>query len=1066
VLKQIISTIKTDNMNKILILLFSLLFSTLFSQNSLVRYPSIDPLGKNIAFVFQGDIWVMNLENKQTNRITIHNAYDALPVWSPDGEQIAFSSNRFGSMDVFVINKNGSGLKRLTYHPSFDRVNSWTQKNRIIFETKRLTASVERDNELFYVSPDGGNPKKLMDAFGSYAVESPDEKNVAFVIGSCRISRQAYQGSANKDIWIYNKKNKSYKQLTTNSFNEFAPSWLNNEALLFISSTGGDTYQLVSQKLTEEQAQVLADFKEFGLRHYSYAQKAQKAVMESGMELEILDLKTGKRQDIDTDLTFESRKNHTEHQTYTGGVSNYDVSPNGKYIVTEIKGNLFLSLAKDKDNFTKALTNDSYFNTQPLWLNDSAIIYRSNKSKKNEIYLLSSNSTNEPNLFRTLKLKNDFLYSDDEDIFDMVLSNKMNQIALRVGDGKLVVADIDENGKITNQKILNDSWAPTTGLCWSPDDKYLAYSQTNLDFNREIYIQAANNTSDPVNVSMHPRTDISPSWSPDGKMLAFASIRNNSDYDIWYVWLQKSDYEKSIVEKKYEEAIFEEEENENDSVVVKIDFVRIYDRLFQLTRLPGNETNPIFSKESDFIYFNSNSNENGKTDLYKIRWDGKEIKELTKKGTAGREMSLGPESKYLYLLKKGGKPGRLNLSGDKMQNIPIKAEADWNYKEVRVQVFETAWQAINQRFYDPDFHGKDWEGLKNKYKPIALSASTDEDFRSIFNWMLGEINASHMGLRGPREKTKNQDKTALLGIEFESQKRGIKIIRVLPESPADKSESQLMKDDVILTINQKEIEEEDNFYRYLVNQADKPTLLKIDRGGNEMEIEIRPTDNLTTAKYNDWVAFNRKLVDKYSKGRLGYLHIRAMGWSSFERFERDLMAAAYGKEGIVIDVRYNGGGWTTDYLMAVLNVKQHAYTIPRGATEDLSKNFKDFREHYAFGERLPFASWTKPSIALCNQNSYSNAEIFSHAYKHNEIGTLVGTPTFGAVISTGSKSLMDGSYVRIPFRAWFVKATDENMELVPAIPDIIVNLLPDSRAKGNDEQLQKAVEVLLEELGE
>jgi tricorn protease len=140
-------------MNKILILLFSLLFSTLFSQNSLVRYPSIDPLGKNIAFVFQGDIWVMNLENKQTNRITIHNAYDALPVWSPDGEQIAFSSNRFGSMDVFVINKNGSGLKRLTYHPSFDRVNSWTQKNRIIFETKRLTASVERDNELFYVSP-------------------------------------------------------------------------------------------------------------------------------------------------------------------------------------------------------------------------------------------------------------------------------------------------------------------------------------------------------------------------------------------------------------------------------------------------------------------------------------------------------------------------------------------------------------------------------------------------------------------------------------------------------------------------------------------------------------------------------------------------------------------------------------------------------------------------------------------------------------------------------------------------------------------------------------------------
>ncbi|NBC58438.1 MAG: peptidase S41, partial [Bacteroidetes bacterium] len=169
------------------------------------------------------------------------------------------------------------------------------------------------------------------------------------------------------------------------------------------------------------------------------------------------------------------------------------------------------------------------------------------------------------------------------------------------------------------------------------------------------------------------------------------------------------------------------------------------------------------------------------------------------------------------------------------------------------------------------------------------------------------------------------------------------------------------------------------------------------------------------------------------------------------------------KEGIVIDVRYNGGGWTTDYLMAVLNVDQHAYTIPRGAAKSL-ENHKNFKENYPFGERLPLASWTKPSIALCNQNSYSNAEIFSHAYKTLDLGTLVGTPTFGAVISTGGARLQDGSYIRLPFRAWYVKATEENMENGPAVPDIIINNPPAYKAKNIDPQLKRAVDELLNQL--
>ena len=211
-------------------------------------------------------------------------------------------------------------------------------------------------------------------------------------------------------------------------------------------------------------------------------------------------------------------------------------------------------------------------------------------------------------------------------------------------------------------------------------------------------------------------------------------------------------------------------------------------------------------------------------------------------------------------------------------------------------------------------------------------------------------------------------------------------------------------------------------------------------------------------------AQERKIVDQLSNGKLGYLHIRAMGWSSFERFEREFTAQAYGKEGIVIDVRYNGGGWTTDFLMTVLNYKQHAYTIPRGAVENLETEKENFRQYYPFGQRLPYSAWTKPSIALCNQNSYSNAEIFSHAFKTLGIGKLVGIPTFGAVISTGGAGLIDGSYVRLPFRGWYVSGSGLNMENGPAVPDIIIHNDPDVKAQDEDQQLKAAVEALLKDL--
>jgi C-terminal processing protease CtpA/Prc len=355
--------------------------------------------------------------------------------------------------------------------------------------------------------------------------------------------------------------------------------------------------------------------------------------------------------------------------------------------------------------------------------------------------------------------------------------------------------------------------------------------------------------------------------------------------------------------------------------------------------------------------------------------------------------------------------------------------------------------------------------LHDKYKERCVNASTGNDFRDMFNLLLGELNSSHMGLTVTDRAETQREATGLLGAEISPVNGGVKINHIVPETPADKEKSKLNEGDVIVAVNGENVSETTNFHGLLNGLVNEKVLLTIKAAdGKTRELAIRLTASISSNLYEEWVENRKKLVEKYSNGRLGYIHIKGMDFPSFEVVEREFTAAGYGKEGLLIDVRYNGGGSTTDYLMTMLNYKQHAYTIPRGASNDLEKDKLKFKDYYPTGERLVYAAWTKPSIALCNEGSYSNAEIFSHAYKTLGVGKLVGVPTNGSVISTGGKALMDGSFVRLPFRGWFTKATDKNQELGPAVPDIIVENQPDWISKGTDDQLKTAVEVLLKDI--
>ncbi|MCH2042530.1 MAG: S41 family peptidase [Saprospiraceae bacterium] len=1059
-------------------LLLLLLFQSAAAQeNILARRPALSPDGKQVAFSYQGDIWVMNLSNQQTKRLTIHAAYESYPKWSPDGKQIAFSSNRNGNYDIFRVAVDGGAVTQLTFHSSNDIITDWTADNQLLFMTVRMYKQIEREWEIYTMPARGGTPHRLLDALGLNPVESPDGKKIAFVRGTCRISREQYKGAANRNIWVYDKDAKTYTQVSQEQSNDFDPQWASNNSLYYVAlSPKSKKYNIkqvtLDDNYAEQDVKWLSNHKDDGIFYLTANTKGQFAYERQATVFTQTDKKA---QGLKLNLPEDYRFDPIQQKTINNSIEDYMVSPNGKQVLLETRGEIFVKLNDKEKKSTNNVSKHAYRDRQATWLNDTTVIFCSDRDGQYDLYLVRSTDTLLPDLSRSLQTEVIRLTNTPANESFPRVSPDGKQILYTEGNGKLIAAMIDSKGKLSKPITLLDGWATPYSYSWSKDSRWITYSLSDLNFNSDVYIQEVEANAKPINISMHPSMDYNPRWSPDGSKLGFMSSRID-DTDIWFVWLKKEDWEKTKAD--YDDGDYytkpepkkkkKDKKTPKDSIKVDslhIDVEDIQLRLRRVTSVLGSEGNLTFSEDGKTLYFSAKSPANKKQDLFKINWDGSELKTIAANANPAYAQ-LSADGKQIYFLS-AGQFKSISLSNNKItaQSSLVRMRID--HRQEREQMFEEAWRSLDEDFYDPNFHGQDWTKLKAKYQPWALNASTQQDFEYIFNIMLGQVNASHMGLRAkvPESQYLQRNKTGMLGIEIKSvEKNGVLITRVLEGSPASKKQSLLKVNDLILAINGEKLDKYTNFWNLMNNTAGQRVLLRIQREDKEMDVIIRPTGSLSTLLYEEWIRNKKALTEKYSNGRLGYIHIRSMGTASLHRFEQELMLSGHGKEGIVIDVRYNGGGWTTDYLMAILDVRQHAYTVPRGAAKNLEKEHKNFEQYYPYSERLPNSYWLKPSVALCNQNSYSNAEIFSHAYKNLEIGQLVGTPTFGAVISTGATRLIDGSYVRKPFRGWFVKKTGDNMDFVPAVPQHLLENTPDCRAQGKDEQLKKAVDVLIEQL--
>lgn len=500
--------------------LFVFLSNFIFAQNPLIQFPSIGPDGTMIAFNYQGDIWTADITGNNPKRITVHEAYDTKPIWAPDGQAIAFQSNRYGNYDIFTIPFNGGIPKRLTYHSTTDIITDYTKDGNILFSTRRHFAQVEREPETHIVNISGGTPYRYMNALGFDAKLSPNGKYVAFVKGHCRIQREAYQGPANRDIWLYDIKNDSYMQLTNFDGNDFYPQWGDDNTIYFQSSRSGkyNVFKLkISDSGVKESISAVTDFKDMGIFSFQISRNGKDIIAAQNDKVFLINAISNQKKQITINIQSDYRFNPIEHKEYSNEAKELAVSPNGKYLAFVVRGEIFLRYTGKELNRTVNVSKSAYRDRSVSWVNDSTLVFISDRDGQNDIYLLKSDNQKEENLLKTLKYKVERLTKTNAQESNPVLSPNGKQLAYNRGRGQLVVANLSEKGKLTNERILLDGWSTANNISWSPDSKYIVYSLSDLDFNSEVYIHKADNSKSPVNISMHPKQDSNPIWSPDGK---------------------------------------------------------------------------------------------------------------------------------------------------------------------------------------------------------------------------------------------------------------------------------------------------------------------------------------------------------------------------------------------------------------------------------------------------------------------------------------------------------------------------------------------------------------------
>lgn len=1036
--------------NLLAILLLALLAGPGHTQEPirLARTPDISPDGKFVAFSYRGDIWIVETIGGTARAVTSHPAHDLAPVFSPDGRSIAFSSNRYGSYDIFVVPIQGGRPTRLTVDSASEMVCGWTPDGKNILFASTRSTSFPSGSELYTVPVEGGMSRRITAAEGREGVYSPNGDRIAYVRGPGTWYRKGYRGSSNDDIWISNADGSSNRQVTAFNGQDDSPMWsADGKTLYYVSEMHGGTANIVRLPLdtagnSSVKPQAVTAHKDDSVRRARISRDGQWIVYECGADLWVVATKEGAApRKLAIEVNTDDKVNPEQLKIFTNGATEFSLSADEKFMSFAVHGKLFrMNVGPNAKvvQMTEGASNDH----NAAWAPDSSkIIFISDRNGHEDLYLLEADDSEHSKFTEANRFKVKQLTFTDEAELGVSFAPKGGRVAFLRG-GKLWTMNPDGS----DQKVIISD-VHVFDYDWSPDGKWFVYARRDGSFASELYIAPSTGpTPDnpPRNITRYATYNGDVTWSNDGKKIAFLSERRDPGRQYIY----------TLSLQKPAAPDFAERSGFLGGSSPNIDWEDIHLRVEAAAPMPA--LTGSISPDGGKVAFRDAKDH----DLWVAGSNGGQLTRLTTNRAAPRQIvwsrprsALGGD--LIYYLDRDGAIHLMRASGGAGPSLPFRIKMRIRTEDQYLEMFDQTWRYLAEHFYDATFHGRDWNAVKAKYRPLLEKGhiAMKEDLYSLLYLMMGELNASHLGIQGFTSTP--EEETADLGLVIDEnyRGRGLKIAEILKRGPADRRGLTLRVGEYILALDGEELTEKTDLSKLLNGKVgeriDLQVATKPDAGAKErrhVTLTAISRRSVTPLMYDRWVEHNARRVAELSKGKLGYIHIPSMDEAGLDRFVRSLYSDNFDKEAIVLDVRFNGGGFTHEKILNYLGSHEHTIFKERNGGQGLVLRSADRK-------------WHKPLVLLINNRSYSDAEIFPNAFRTLGLGKLVGQPTGGCVIGTTSVQLIDGSILRTP-RIGVYTTKGVNMEKEGVVPDVHVQDHPDQLAKGIDAQLDKAVEVL------
>ncbi len=1110
------------------------------------RFPHVANDG-TIAFTYQDDVWLADADGGNPRRLTVHVGRDFSPRFSPDGQWVAFTSNRMGNNDVYVVSVRGGEPRQLTYHSGEDQALYWTPDGReVVFTSARSTSPWA--SPLYRVALDGTVPVPMATAGARAGMIRQDATMVAYNRVLPNYWRKGYRGNASGDIAVQNLRSGEVVEITDPDLQQFRghvndvhPMW-GADGMLYFASERDSTFNLWRVAPTGGPPQQVTRHKDDGVQFPAISPDGRRIIYENEFDLWTIDVPAcptpgacpapaggAQPRKLTIAMALDPKDNDIDVLTAASRADGFAVSPTGDYLAVDYHGEIVIVPAEEGVGEKTQVTHSPWRERAQAYSPDGRrIAYLSDESGEEEVWMYDLATSARRKLTTHESVKSDLTWAPDG-----------RKLAF-TGDNRLFEVDAGPGaGTGAQRELARNPAGGYTVSQYSADGNWLVYTRRDDDQNADVYLFDVRARKE-YNVTRSPFQDVNGRLTPDGRSIVFTSTRDGGVPHLFVASLARvtEDPNDPLTRERLRRAQQRAAASSTGAarpdsargtaagagagagagVVVdsatklRVDEARIDRRAVQLTRGTSGASAFFLSRDGRTIYFTvgggggfgggpqgAASEDDPENGLYAIGIDGRDRRRIASgtfpgmtptvdrraiffrrvprgTGDAGAGATPTPGAEIYRLTLAGGAGGAASAApsgaasaaaapagaargaGERVAfSFPVRIDrrAEWT------QLFEESWRVMKYRFYDEKMHGRDWAAIKARYKPLLKYVGTNEDVYDLANEMIGELNASHTGVSGPPTRPMPRAyQTRFLGFEMEPADERYRISHVYRDGPADREWLDLRVGDYVLAVDGQELKAGDNYWKALSQTLNEYVPVRVARsasGEGARTVRIASVTSLTDIKYEEWVAERRAIVEKESNGELAYVHIRSMNQPSLARFRNEIDQFA-NRKGIVVDIRFNGGGNIDQELIDILERRPYQYWNQRTGSR-------------TWGRR-PRQAIAGPKVMLINHRSGSDSEVTPMGFRQLELGRIVGNPTAAAVIATGSYPLINGGAIRTP--GSLVVTYDPtkpnnygiNLENYGVAPDVWVENTPADDIRKFDRELKAAIDEALRMLRE